>query len=114
MNAAEINSMIDADGSYKNFIDIANNDTSENVTLGGTKVNFKFSKTLDKNPLTETYKAVASPYRLLDRDKWNENTNEVYSGYDILLQNVKTGKYLMVSPDRFENRLLQVCMAVCC
>ena len=102
LNAAEINSMIDADGSYKNFIDIANNDTSENVTLGGTKVNFKFSKTLDKNPLTETYKAVASPYRLLDRDKWNENTNEVYSGYDILLQNVKTGKYLMVSPDRFE------------
>ena len=102
LNAAEINSMIDADGSYKNFIDIANNNTSENVTLGGTKVNFKFSKTLDKNPLTETYKAVASPYRLLDRDKWNENTNEVYSGYDILLQNVKTGKYLMVSPDRFE------------
>ena len=102
LNAAEINSMIDADGSYKNFIDIANNDTSENVTLGGTKVNFKFSKTLDKNPLTETYKAVASPYRLLDRDKWNENANEVYSGYDILLQNVKTGKYLMVSPDRFE------------
>ena len=92
LNAAEINSMIDADGSYKNFIDIANNN----------KVNFKFSKTLDKNPLTETYKAVASPYRLLDRDKWNENTNEVYSGYDILLQNVKTGKYLMVSPDRFE------------
>ena len=45
---------------------------------------------------------MASPYRLLDRDKWNENTNEVYSGYDILLQNVKTGKYLMVSPDRFE------------
>ena len=39
---------------------------------------------------------------MLDRDKWNENTNEVYSGYDILLQNVKTGKYLMVSPDRFE------------
>ena len=102
LNAAEINSMIDADGSYKNFIDIANNNTSENVTLGGTKVNFKFSKTLDKNPLTETYKAVASPYRLLDRDKWNENTNGVYSGYDILLQNVKTGKYLMVSPDRFE------------
>ena len=102
LNAAEINSMIDADGSYKNFIDIANNNTSENVTLGETKVNFKFSKTLDKNPLTETYKAVASPYRLLDRDKWNENTNEVYSGYDILLQNVKTGKYLMVSPDRFE------------
>lgn len=102
LNAAEINSMIDADGSYKNFIDIANNNTFENVTLGGTKVNFKFSKTLDKNPLTETYKAVASPYRLLDRDKWNENTNEVYSGYDILLQNVKTGKYLMVSPDRFE------------
>ena len=102
LNAAEINSMIDADGSYKNFIDIANNNTSENVALGGTKVNFKFSKTLDKNPLTETYKAVASPYRLLDRDKWNENTNEVYSGYDILLQNVKTGKYLMVSPDRFE------------
>lgn len=102
LNAAEINSMIDADGSYKNFIDIANNNTSANVTLGGTKVNFKFSKTLDKNPLTETYKAVASPYRLLDRDKWNENTNEVYSGYDILLQNVKTGKYLMVSPDRFE------------
>lgn len=102
LNAAEINSMIDADGSYKNFIDIANNNTSGNVTLGGTKVNFKFSKTLDKNPLTETYKAVASPYRLLDRDKWNENTNEVYSGYDILLQNVKTGKYLMVSPDRFE------------
>ena len=102
LNAAEINSMIDADGSYKNFIDIANNNTSENVMLGGTKVNFKFSKTLDKNPLTETYKAVASPYRLLDRDKWNENANEVYSGYDILLQNVKTGKYLMVSPDRFE------------
>ena len=102
LNAAEINSMIDADGSYKNFIDIANNNTSGNVTLRGTKVNFKFSKTLDKNPLTETYKAVASPYRLLDRDKWNENTNEVYSGYDILLQNVKTGKYLMVSPDRFE------------
>ena len=102
LNAAEINSMIDADGSYKNFIDIANNNASEDVTLGGTKVNFKFSKTLDKNPLTETYKAVASPYRLLDRDKWNENTNEVYSGYDILLQNVKTGKYLMVSPDRFE------------
>ena len=102
LNAAEINSMIDADGSYKNFIDIANNNPSENVTLGGTKVNFKFSKTLDKNPLTETYKAVASPYRLLERDKWNENTNEVYSGYDILLQNVKTGKYLMVSPDRFE------------
>ena len=102
LNAAEINSMIDADGSYKNFIDIANNNTSENVTLGRTKVNFKFSKTLDKNPLTETYKAVASPYRLLDRDKWNENTNEVYSGYDILLQNVKTDKYLMVSPDRFE------------
>ena len=102
LNAAEINSMIDADGSYKNSIDIANNNTSGNVTLGETKVNFKFSKTLDKNPLTETYKAVASPYRLLDRDKWNEKTNEVYSGYDILLQNVKTGKYLMVSPDRFE------------
>ena len=102
LNAAEINSMIDADGSYKNFTDIANSNTSENITLGGTKVNFKFSKTLDKNPLTETYKAVASPYSLLDRDNWNENTNEVYSGYDILLQNVKTGKYLMVSPDRFE------------
>ena len=102
LNAAEINSMIDADGSYKNFTDIANSNTSENITLGGTKVNFKFSKTLDKNPLTETYKAVASPYRLLDRDDWKENTNEVYSGYDILLQNVKTGKYLMVSPDRFE------------
>ena len=102
LNAAEINSMIDADGSYKNFTDIANSNTSENITLGGTKVNFKFSKTLDKNPLTETYKAVASPYSLLDRDEWKENTNEVYSGYDILLQNVKTGKYLMVSPDRFE------------
>ena len=102
LNAAEINSMIDADGSYKKFTNIANNNTSENVTLGGTKVNFKFSKTLDKNPLTETYKAVASPYSLLNRDKWNEDTNEVYSGYDILLQNVKTGKYLMVSPDRFE------------
>ena len=61
MNAAEINSMIDADGSYKNFTNIANNNTSENVTLGGTKVNFKFSKTLDKNPLTETYKADGKP-----------------------------------------------------
>ena len=38
----------------------------------------------------------------MDRDGWKANTNEAYSGYNILLQNVKTGKYLMVSPDRFE------------
>ena len=102
LDAAEVNSMIDADGSYKNFTDIALGNTSENTTLGGTKVNFKFSKTLGENPLTETYKAVASPYGQLDRDGWKANTNEAYSGYNILLQNVKTGKYLMVSPDRFE------------
>ena len=102
LDAAEINSMIDADGSFKNFTDIAMGNTSDNTTLGGTKVKFKFSKTLGENPLTETYKAVASPYTLLDRDGWDAKTNEAYSGYNILLQNVETGKYLMVSPDRFE------------
>ena len=102
LDAAEINSMIDADGSFKNFTEIAMGNTSDNTTLGGTKVKFKFSKTLGENPLTETYKAVASPYTLLDRDGWDAKNNEAYSGYNILLQNVETGKYLMVSPDRFE------------
>ena len=104
LSAAEINSMIDADDSYKKFYDIASNDLSSNESeLAGTKVNFKFSKTLGENPLTATYEAVKSPYeKTLDRDNWNLTSNEVYSGYDILLKNKKTGKYLMVTADRFE------------
>ena len=103
LSAAEINSMIDADGSYKKFYDITSSDLSFNDTeLAGTKVNFKFSKTLSENPLTGTYQAVSSPYEMLDRDNWNSATNEVYSGYDILLKNKETGKYLMVTADRFE------------
>ncbi|HIX75184.1 MAG TPA: hypothetical protein H9977_09170, partial [Candidatus Parabacteroides intestinipullorum] len=102
LSAAEINSMIDADGSYKNFTDITSGNISENKTLAGTKVDFKFSKTLGENPLTATYEAVKSPYEMLDRDNWNSATNEVYSGYDILLKNKETGKYLMVTADRFE------------
>ena len=103
LSAAEINSMIDADGSYKKFYDITSSDLSFNDTeLAGTKVNFKFSKTLGENPLTGTYQAVSSPYEMLDRDNWNSATNEVYSGYDILLKNKETGKYLMVTADRFE------------
>ena len=103
LSAAEINSMIDADDSYKNFKDIRFYNDSENETLAGTKVNFKFSKTLGENPLTATYEAVKSPYETLDRDNWNLTSNEVYSGYDILLKNKKTGKYLMVTADRFES-----------
>ena len=102
LSAAEINSMIDADDSYKNFKNISLYNDSENETLAGTKVNFKFSKTLGENPLTATYEAVKSPYETLDRDNWNLTSNEVYSGYDILLKNKKTGKYLMVTADRFE------------
>lgn len=102
LSAAEINSMIDADDSYKNFKNISFYNDSENETLAGTKVNFKFSKTLGENPLTATYEAVKSPYETLDRDNWNLTSNEVYSGYDILLKNKKTGKYLMVTADRFE------------
>ena len=102
LNAAEINSMIDADGSWKNFTNIATGNTADNTTLGGTKVNFTFSKSLSENPLTKTYKAVESPYAILDRDDWAEDTNEAYSGYNILLQN-EDGEYLMVSTDRFES-----------
>lgn len=104
LSAAEINSMIDADDSYKNFKNINFYNDSENETLAGTKVNFKFSKTLGENPLTATYEAVASPYTVLNRDGWvNSLENpEQYSGYDILLKNKKTGKYLMVTADRFE------------
>ena len=104
LSAAEINSMIDADDSYKNFKDIRFYNDSENETLAGTKVNFKFSKTLGMNPLTATYEAVTSPYDVLDRDGWVNSIGDVeqYSGYDILLKNKKTGKYLMVTADRFE------------
>lgn len=104
LSAAEINSMIDADDSYKNFKDIRFYNDSENETLAGTKVDFKFSKTLGENPLTATYEAVASPYTVLNRDGWVNSLGnpEQYSGYDILLKNKKTGKYLMVTADRFE------------
>ena len=105
LSAAEINSMIDADGSYKSFKNIAKENTSYNDSeLAGTKVNFKFSKTLGMNPLTATYEAVTSPYDVLDRDGWVNSIGDVeqYSGYDILLKNKKTGKYLMVTADRFE------------
>lgn len=105
LSAAEINSMIDADGSYKKFYDITSNDLSFNNTeLAGTKVNFKFSKTLGMNPLTGTYQAVPSPYTVLNRDGWVNSIGdpEQYSGYDILLKNKETGKYLMVTADRFE------------
>ena len=105
LSAAEINSMIDADDSYKNFKNIAKENTSYNDSkLAGTKVNFKFSKTLGENPLTATYEAVASPYTVLNRDGWVNSLGnpEQYSGYDILLKNKKTGKYLMVTADRFE------------
>lgn len=105
LSAAEINSMIDADGSYKKFYDITSSGISSNDSeLAGTKVNFKFSKALGENPLTATYEAVASPYTVLNRDGWvNSSENpEQYSGYDILLKNKKTGKYLMVTADRFE------------
>ena len=105
LSAAEINSMIDADDSYKNFKNIAKENTSYNDSkLAGTKVNFKFSKTLGENPLTATYEAVASPYTVLNREGWVNSLGnpEQYSGYDILLKNKKTGKYLMVTADRFE------------
>ncbi len=104
LSAAEINSMIDADGSYKSFKNIAKENTSYNDSkLAGTKVNFKFSKTLGENPLTATYEAVMSPYKTLDRNNWNNTTDEKYSGYNILLKNKETGKYLMVTADRFES-----------
>lgn len=102
LSAAEINSMIDADGSYKNFRNIAVDGTIKDEKLNGTKVNFKFSKTLGENPLTATYEAVTSPYETLDRNNWNAGTNERYSGYNILLRNKETKKYLMVTADRFE------------
>lgn len=104
LSAAEINSMIDADGSYKNFVDIAVDGTLKDNKLNGTKVDFKFSKTLGMNPLTATYEAVTSPYTVLNRDRWVNSIGnpEQYSGYDILLKKKGTDKYLMVTADRFE------------
>ncbi len=108
LNAAEVNSMLDADGSWKNFTNIATENNSDNTTLGGKKFSLAFSENLGENPFAngQEFMAVESPYADLSRDGWNKNNNKKYAGYNILIREIQNGlpteKYLMVSTERYE------------
>lgn len=102
LNAEEINSMIDADGSWLTFVDAQGaatpiweydawneaSDTPDNgkktkftVCKPGTKIPMTFAT----NPFDFEYKAIPSADEALKR----EATNAEYAGYDILFETVK-------------------------
>ena len=109
LNAAEINSMIDADGSFLSFSPrISQYDAWNNADEGDkagkfakfTVLNPETGEPLniveDANPFAHAFKdgkfvAMSSPYENLAREKWAEdgsisNGKNPYAGYDILLQ----------------------------
>ena len=109
LNAAEINSMIDADGSFLSFSPrISQYDAWNNADEGDkagkfakfTVLNPETGEPLniveDANPFAHAFKdgkfvAMSSPYENLAREKWAEdgsisNGENPYAGYDILLQ----------------------------
>ena len=109
LNAAEINSMVDADGSFLSFTNHIGEydawDEAENGNKAGkfakfTVLNPETGKPLNivegANPFAHAFKdgkfvAVPSSYGNLARDKWAaagtiSNGKNPYAGYDILLQ----------------------------
>ena len=129
LNADEINTMIDADGSFLNFTkhiaeyskwNDAVNDFTENGKAGKS-TKFMVVKpgsnelvNLAVNPLAGEFVAEASPYKQLARENYDASVvyipqpKNVYAGYDILLRekNKSVGdayKYLMVSERMYDN-----------
>ena len=104
LSAAELNSMIDADGSYQGF--------GSDAAITNKVVKFKFDKELASNPLAaeEGYLAEESLVAALDRENYEAGkaqivTGEksVYAGYNILFKsNADPHKYLKVTTDYHE------------
>ncbi|MFR8355218.1 MAG: DUF6383 domain-containing protein [Parabacteroides sp.] len=105
LSAAEINSMIDADASYKSFPPAAGNNASN---LAGKLAKFLFNVTMTSNPLDASdYVAEDTQVAALSRDNYSnaEGSNvitagqpSVYAGYGILFRKDRTtDKYLRVS-----------------
>ena len=123
LNAAEINSMIDADNSYLNFAGgIGNYDEwtdGANTPLNGKTTKFTVCKpgtkevlSLATNPFNYTFKAVESGDAVLKR----ESTASRYAGYNILfetttpIRTVGTTQeygYLKVSENAYEGQAFQ-------
>ena len=116
LNAEEVNSMIDADGSFLNFTNNSSVNPGYKRDRSDATVNEKVKFTvyqpgtdkaisLYENPFDSAWVAVESPFKVLDRrnfrvDKsdiadadagvtpnWNDNAN-IYAGYNILFRNV--------------------------
>ena len=114
LNAEEVNSMIDADGSFLNFTNNSSVNPGYKRDRSDATVNEKVKFTvyqpgtdkaisLYENPFDSAWVAVESPFEVLDRrnfrvDKsdiadagvtpnWNGNAN-IYAGYNILFRNV--------------------------
>ena len=123
LSAAEINTMIDADGSFLSFPGhIADYDKWADAIEGvkaGKSTKFMIRKPGSKellelaaNPLAGEFVAEPSPYTQLARENYDESVKSVsadknaYAGYDILLrEKAKTGegfKYLMVSEKMYD------------
>ena len=105
LNAAEINSMIDANGSSLKF-----NDTytkSENAYDGTAK--FTVCKpgtnepmTFASNPFDKEFKAVESKF-----SNFNRGSSQQYAGYNILMQATDKSGFLYVSPYPYEGSAFQ-------
>ena len=128
LSADEINTMIDADGSFLNFTDIKSyaewGEASEDYGKdgkAGKSTKFVIRKPgsnelvqLAKNPLAGEFVAEASPYEYLRRENYDESEKYVskqknaYAGYDILIREkdeFKKGeghRYLMVSEKMYD------------
>ena len=105
LSAAEINSMIDADDSYKTFPPATGNNSSN---LAGKLAKFLFNVNMTSNPLDASdYVAEDTQVAALSRDNYSnaEGSNiitagqpSVYAGYGILFRKDQTtDKYLRVS-----------------
>ncbi len=105
LNAAELNSMIDADGSYQGF--------GAGAARANENVKFKFNVDLASNPLAaaEGYLAEESQVAALERDNYKseiflikQGFKSVYAGYNILFKSyANPGCYLKVTTDYHES-----------
>ena len=124
LNAAEINSMIDADGSYLNFadgIDVYDswNEGDSETNRAGKTTKFTVCKpgskellSLATNPFNHTFRAIESKVT----DYARTATGKDYAGYNILLEtkdpirtvgDYKEYGYLKVSENAYEGQAFQ-------
>lgn len=115
LSADEINSMIDADASYKTFA-VGNPNRGNNFSdLAGKLAKFKFNVTMANNPLASPagFVAVESAVTELNRDNYGANPatdyviaagqKSVYAGYNVLFKEPTADNYLNVTEKYLEN-----------